>query len=160
MRLLGRVLIVFVCAVFLVACGGGGENDAPGDNASPPAGTPPPQSRMEVGEIIWAQAIDSSNGEPTEIVTSFTTQSPAIIAVIEADDIPVDTEFTATWTIDDQLIEGAEMDIAASEELPHAWIAFSFTRDPDQLYPPGQLGVTITTSEGHLREATVEIGFP
>ena len=113
-----------------------------------------------MGPIIWAQATDAATGEPTDIVTIFTTESPAIIAVIEVSDVPEGTEFTATWTINNQPIASIDMNISASDDLDHAWIAFSFTRDDGQLYPVGQLGVVITSSEGDLREGSAEIGFP
>lgn len=115
---------------------------------------------MEVGQIIWAQSTDPDTGEPGDTVTRFTTQSLAIIAVIEVDEVSVGTQFVATWTINDQPIEGTTMEVSASEDLDHAWIAFSFTRNENQLYPVGQVNVVITTSEGHLREGSVEIGFP
>lgn len=165
MRILGRIGLVLACALLLAACG---NDPSPAvDEARPvadqAASTPPPTPaslEMEVGPIIWAQEIDSETGEPVDVVTRFTTESPAIIAVIEASEIPAGTEFAATWTINDQPIEGFDMDIAASDHLDHAWIAFRFTRDSGQLYPVGQLTVVITTSEGDLREDSVEIGFP
>lgn len=161
MRLIGRIWIVLACAVLLVACGNDSVTEAtPEVDTTPPAGTPPPESGMIIGEVIWALEVDPATGEPIDTATRYTTQSPAIIAVIEVDNIPEGTEFTATWTINNLPIEVAEMDITASEELPHAWVAFSFTREDDQRYPRGTLGVVITTSEGDMREATVDIGFP
>lgn len=160
MRRIGRIWIVFACAVLLVACGSDPAGDSSPDSGTPPAATPPPEAEMTVGQIIWAQSVDAATGEPTDAASRFTTQSPAIIAVIEVHDIPAGTEFTATWTINDQPIVVDEMDITATNDLPHAWIAFSFTRDADQRYPVGLLGVVITISDGDLREATVEIGFP
>lgn len=164
MRRLGRFSIVLACVLLLAACGSD-STPAP-DNATPttdrPAATPPstPVSpKMEIGPIIWSQAVDAETGAPTDEVARFTTESPAIIALVEVSEISVGTEFTATWTIDDQPVEGFDMDISASEDLDHAWIAFSFTRDEGQLYPVGQLSVVITTSEGDLREDSVEIGF-
>lgn len=161
MRLIGRIWIVLACAVLLVACGGDPVTDVATDiDSTPPVATPPPESEMTIGEIIWALEVDPATGEPIDTATRYTTQSPAIIAVIEVDNIPEGTEFTATWTINNLPIEVAEMDITASEDLPHAWVAFSFTREDDQRYPRGTLGVVITTSEGDVREDSIEIGFP
>lgn len=161
MWLVSRIWIVLACALLLVACGSeSGTEATPEVDATPPAASPPPESGMSVGQIVWAHEINASTGEPTDIVTRFTTQSPSIIAVIEVSDVPEGTAFTATWTINDQPIPGTEMEIVASEDLPHAWVSFRFTRDDDQLYPIGLLGVVITTSEGDLREGSVEIGFP
>lgn len=165
MRLLGRIWMVLACVLLLAACGS--DSTTTTENATPaqdqPVATPPvtpAAPQMEVGPIIWSQAIESETGEPTDVVTRFTTESSAIIAVIEVNEVPEGTEFTATWTINDQPVEGFDMDISASEDLDHAWIAFSFTRDEGQIYPIGQLTIVITTSEGDLREGSVEIGFP
>lgn len=160
MRVMGRISTILACLLLLAACG---SDDVSTDSSTPIAATPPstPASPdMEVGQIIWAQAINPETGEPTDIVTRFTTQSPSINAVIEASNVPEGTEFDATWTINDEPIIATEQDIIASDDLDHAWIAFSFTRDPDQRYPIGQLNVVITTSEGDVREGSVEIGFP
>lgn len=167
MRLTGRIWIVVACALLLVACG---SNDAPdpadGPAPSPVSGdakaTPPatPDAAMDVGPIVWAQELDAETGEPIDVVTRYTTESPAIIAVVEVNEMPAGTEFTATWTINGQPIDGTDMDISTNEELDHAWIVFRFTRDEAQRYPIGQLNVTITNSHGDLREGSVEIGFP
>lgn len=161
MGLLGRFWIVLAVALVLVGCGADDSPDSP-ESVATPIATPLPVvgSNMEIGEIIWAEAVSTSDGEPSEIVTRFTTESPAIIAVVEVDEMPGGVEFVATWTINDQPIEGTETDIIASDDLEHAWIAFSFTRDEDQRFPIGQLGVVITTSDGDMREGSVEIGFP
>ena len=164
MRLLGRIWIVVACALLLAACG----NDASPitDQATPavdqPVATPPPtptEPEMEVGQVVWAQAIDAQTGEPIDIVSRFTTRSLEINAVIEVNDVPAGTEFSATWTINDQAVQGFDMDISASEDLDHAWIAFSFTSTEGQRFPIGQLTVVITSSEGDMREGSVEIGF-
>lgn len=167
MRLIRRTWIVVACALLLVACGSENAPDPAGEPTSSPVSgeaqaTPPatPDTAMEVGPIVWAQELDAETGEPTDVVTRFTTQSPAIIAVIEVSNMPAGTEFTATWTINGLPIDGTDMDISISEELDHAWIVFRFTRDEAQRYPIGQLNVTITNSHGDLREGSVEIGFP
>lgn len=162
MRVIGRIWIVVACALLLVACGTEDAPD-PADVPATPIATPPPAEPdpvMEVGPIIWAQELDPDTGEPTNVVTRFNTESPAIIAVIEVSELPEGTEFTATWTINGQPIDGSDMEISASDDLEHAWIVFRFTRDEAQLYPIGQLNVVITSSEGDLREGSVEIGFP
>lgn len=164
MRLLGRMWIVLVCAALLVACGSDDSGTAPETEATPPqaplASPTPMAPTMEISAITWSESRDDDSGEPTEIVSVFTTQSPAIIAMIEVTDVPEGTEFSARWTINDQPIDGTEMDFTVSEDLDHGWIAFAFTRDDDQRYPIGQLGVVITSSEGDLREDSIEIGFP
>lgn len=168
MRLAGRIWIVVACALLLAACGAGDAPDPAGDPASSPASgdvaaTAPAgegAARMDIGEIVWAEEIDPDTGEPTDIVTQFTTESPSIIAVVEVNNLPEGAEFTATWTINGQRIDGTDMDITASEDLEHSWVVFRFDRDDGQRYPIGQLNVIITSSQGDFREGSVEIGFP
>lgn len=164
MRRLGRFWILIACALLLAACG---SDDAPDADATPPPAednpamaTPPPVPEMQVGDIVWAVEIDEETGEPTEVVDIFATDSPGIIAVLEVENLPEGTEFSAKWTMNGQPIDGSDMDITAEGDLDHAWIVFRFTRDEGERYPIGQLGVTITSSDGDLREGSVEVGFP
>lgn len=162
MRARGGIWIVMACVLLLAACGAGDSPDPAADSATPPVATATaePGNEQEVGSIVWAQELDPETGEPEDVVTRFTTISPAIIAVLEVNNLVEGTEFSAEWTIDGEPVEGLEMDIIAKEDLEHAWIVFRFTRDADQRYPLGQLDVTITTSAGDVRESSVEIGFP
>lgn len=162
MRVLGKIWLVGACLLVLVACGG---DSGPAEN--PAEGTPPsasptaePAPVMAIQDIVWTESVNPDTGEPTGIVPAFTTQSPAIIAVIEVTDAPAGTEFTATWTLNDLPIEGLEMHTTTQGDLTHAWITFSYVRDESRLFPIGQVGVVITYSDGDVREASAEIGFP
>lgn len=162
MRVLGKMWLIGVCLLVLVACGGESDPSATPIPATPPAASPTAQAApvMTMQEIVWTESTDPATGEPTEIVSSFTTVSPAIIAVIEVADMPAGTEFVATWTMNDEPITGMEMHTTAQSDLAHAWIIFSYTRDDNQLFPIGQVRVVVTTSDGDIREASAEIGFP
>lgn len=162
MRVLGKFWLIGMCLLVLVACGGDpGPTEPPAEGTPPPApSTPASAPEMAIQEIVWAETVNPDSGEPTDIVSSFTTVSPAIIAVIEVSDVPQGTEFTATWTINDQPIEGLEMHTTTQGDLAHAWVTFSYVRDEGQLFPVGQVGVVITSSDGDVRESSAEIGFP
>ena len=164
MRLVNRFWILAACLLLLVACGGSDADpnpDSGADSTPPPASpTAEPATELTMERVVWTEAIEEETGAPVRIVENFTTQSPAIIAAVEVTNVPEGTTFTGTWTINDQPIEGSEMEITSDGDLPHAWVAFSFTRDDDKFYPVGQLSVVITSSDGAMQESSIEIGFP
>lgn len=160
MRLVFRVCVLVLLSALMVACGG--DDSAPGlaDTATPLPATPPPAPDMTLGPIVWTESTDEETGGPQVEVDTFTIESPAIIALFEAENVPAGTEFIATWTFNGEPISGAEMHVEASGDMPHAWISFRFTRAEGQVYPRGTLGVEITSSSGDMIESSVEIDFP
>lgn len=154
--------IGLVCMV-LVACGGS-EPDSThsSDSVSTPVSTPvtPEVLPLKIGQVQWTTGTDPDTGAPLAIVDAFTTESPAIIAVVQVENLATGTDFTATWTLNDVPIAGTDMRVTAEDDMSSAWIAFSFTRDANRRYPVGQLGVTITASDGAMRESSVRIVFP
>ena len=159
MQLLGKIGVVLLC-LLLIGCGEDEPNPGQGTVSTPVASPTAAVAEMTLGDIVWSEMVDAETGAPNAEVSAFTPQSPAIIAIIEATDIPAGTEFTATWTLNDTPIEGGEMHVEADGEIDHAWIAFRFTREDDKSYPVGQLSVVITASTGVLREGSIEIVFP
>ncbi len=159
MRLAGKIGVILLC-LLLISCGS--DDSTPGANSvsTPVASSTAVAAEMTLGPIVWSETVDDESGAPNAEVTVFTPQSPAIIANIEANDVPAGTEFTATWMLNDTPIEGGEMHVQADGDIDHAWIAFRFTRNEDQSYPIGQLSVVITSSTGVLREGSIEIDFP
>lgn len=159
-----RILVGIAICATLAACGGGESSpDATPTAESTPmvASTPTVASApMEIGQIIWAEETDPISGAPVAEVSGFTTESPAIVALIEVTNLPANTQFAATWTLNDSVISDSPMTVIAQGDMTHAWISFRFTRDGDRRYPVGQIGITITASDGTLREASTKIDFP
>lgn len=156
-----RIWLTLICALLLTACGGDADTTTEQQEATNAAeSTPPPSEEMTLAPLVWSESVDDETGGPTGEVTEFTTESPAIIVLIEAEHVPAGTEFVASWTINGNAIPEAEMQVEATGDMPHAWIAFKFTRADGQIYPVGTLGVEINVSNGDLIEDSVEIGFP
>lgn len=161
MRWVWKIGVILACLV-LVACGGGNADSSPDADENPTAAASPtaPALEMTFGTITWSESADEATGEPAGPVEMFTPRSPAIIATIEVTNVPAGTEFTATWTLNDQPIEVNNMQVRADGDLDHAWVSFRFTRGEGEIYPTGQLGVVITASTGEMREGSIAINWP
>lgn len=157
MRIVGTIGVVVLC-LLLISCGADDSKPDAGNVSTPTASPTAAASQMTIGPIVWSESADEASGEPIAPVEAFTPQSPAIIASIEVTDMPVGTEFTATWTINEMPID-SDMHVQADGYIDHSWVAFRFTREQGT-YPTGQLGVVITASTGELREGSIEIAFP
>ncbi len=159
MRWVWRTGMVLMCLV-LVACGSSEDGGTSGDVSEPAASPTAAAPEMTVGNIVWSGSADEDTGEPADVVDVFTPQSPEIIASIEVTDVPAGTEFTATWTLNDQPISTEAMQVTAESEVDHGWVSFRFVLKDGEQYPTGQLGVVITTSTGTMREGSIEIAWP
>jgi hypothetical protein len=159
MRWVRQIGLILVCLV-LVACGNSEGEQAPDATVEVAASPTLPAVEMTVGSIVWSASTDEETGEPAEVMEGFTPESPTIIASIEVTDVPADTEFTATWTLNDQPIAAEAMQVTAESDMDHAWVSFRFVLKDGQQYPTGQLGVVITTSTGTLREGSIRIDWP
>lgn len=159
MRLLRQIGVILVCLV-LVACGSDQDQPVSDPTVEPAASPTPPAAEMAIGTIVWSGSADEATGEPADVVETFTPESPAIIASVEVTDVPSGTEFTATWTLNDQPIAVEDMHVTADADLDHAWVSFRFVLKEGQQYPTGELGIVITTSTGALREGSISIEWP
>lgn len=159
-----RVWSMGLGCLLLVACGSGG-SDTPVETPTAHtiqtvAATQEVATTLSIQQIVWAEETDTVTGAPIETVDRFTTDSDAIMALVQVNDLLEGTEFVATWTLNDVPLIDADMSVIADDDMEVAWIAFRFTRDESRLYPIGQLGVTITCSDGTLRESSITIEFP
>lgn len=142
----------------IAACGGGGGEEEPVPAA--PTATPVPDPTLELVDITWASELDRSTGEPVDEIDAFTTVSPAIIAVVQATDVPAGTELTAGWTIDGLEVPDATMRVTVEQDMAVAWVAFEFIREEGRYFPLGELAVTVTTSTGESIDGAVRIELP
>ncbi len=141
----------------LVVASACGSDAGPVETPTPTPGLP---DRMQVERLVWTSAVDEATGEPIDEVAAYTTTSPAIVAVVEASNVPAGTTFTASWTIDGQQVPEAEMRTTVDDDMTTAYVAFQFLRQEDRLFPLGELDVTVTTSTGETISGAVEIELP
>ncbi len=134
-----------------------------GSDAGPevaPTPTPGLPDAMQIERLVWTSAVDETTGEPVDEVAAYTTTSPAIVAVVEASNVPAGTTFTASWTIDGQQVPEAEMRTTIDDDMTTAYVAFQFLRQEDRFFPLGELEVMVTTNTGDTVSGAVEIELP
>lgn len=156
-------LLTAVLGVLLLASACGSESASPdpqddgeGSNGAGPTLDEP----MQIVGLTWTSAVSDSTGEPVDSVESFTTISPAVVAVVEASSVPAATEFTATWSIDGIDVPEATMNVTVEKDLAVAFVAFEFIREEGRYFPLGELEVVVTASTGETIDATVDIQLP
>lgn len=153
----------WLCAllgVLLVAtsCGGGDATpDVQDDGDTGQAAFAEP---MEIVGLTWTSGVSEETGEPVDSVESFTTISPAVIAVVEVTNVPAGTDFTASWTIDGIEVPEATMNVTVEEDMSVAYVAFEFIREEGRYFPLGELEAVVTASSGESIDATVDIQLP
>ena len=154
-------LLTAVLGVLLFATACGSESDAPGpQDGEGGAAAPALEEPMAITGLTWTSAVSNETGEPVDSVEAFTTISPAVVAVVEASDVPAGTEFTATWRIDGLEVPEATMNVTVEDDLAVAYVAFEFIRADGRYFPLGELEVVVTVSTGDSIDATVDIQLP
>jgi hypothetical protein len=153
------VAILLGCLAIAVGCGS--DQDEDGEQAPEPTSSPrPTQIPFGISDVVWTSGVDEQTGEPVDEVDSFTTVSPRLVAVVQAENVPAGTVFTATWTIDGLKVPEAEMTATVDADMATAWVAFEFIRDEGRYFPLGELEVTITASNGETIQDSVRIELP
>lgn len=154
-------LLTAVLGVVLLVTACGSESDAPGRQDEEGGGAAPAaQEPMAITGLTWTSAVSDSTGEPVDSVEAFTTISPAVVAVVEASNVPAGTEFTATWRIDGIDVPEATMNVTVEDDMAVAYVAFEFIRAEGRYFPLGELEVVVTASTGDTVDATVDIQLP
>jgi hypothetical protein len=144
--------------LILAGCGGAGSEQDP--TPAIPTATPEPKVPLELVGLTWTTGVDRVSGEPVDQVDAYTTSSPAIIAVVQATDVPAGTEFVAEWEIDGLEVPDATMRVSVENDMSVAWVSFEFIRDEGRYFPLGELTVTVTTSSGESIDSAVSIELP
>jgi hypothetical protein len=163
-----RISITFIAlqSALLVNCGGEPRLAPPNDlslvptSATPavPLATPTGEISMpQLGEIVWATAIDPATSAPTDAVVSYVPDAPQIIAAATAHSLPSGSRLEATWEYNDTPLEAFTTQLVASDSINETWVSFHIERDPDVPWPEGTYEVTIAFDGTSIQQAAVEV---
>jgi hypothetical protein len=157
--------LVLICAM-LVSCGGElrlvpPTSPSPQVISKPPAvaGATPVGTAVatQLGQIIWATAIDPATSAPIEPVSSYRPDAPSIIAVMQTFAVSAGSTFEATWEYNDTSLDAFSTRLAPTESSAESWISFYIERDPDVPWPVGTYEVTVSLNGTIMQQATVEV---
>ncbi len=145
---------VLALAVLVVGCSG--ESDAESTPTPPPVLTPtaplgtpvPTPDQISLGSIVWTTSIDDDTGAPVDDLEVFAYDAPAIIAAIETGPLPAGTTLSAQWTMNGVAVPGAPTTVATEAERGEGWVAFELVSKEGMTWPPGELEITVTASDG------------
>jgi hypothetical protein len=141
-----------VLAVLLVGCSGESEAETTPTPAltptSPPQTPVPTADQISLGAIIWTTSIDEDTGAPAEDLEVFAHDAPAIIAAIETGPLPAGTTLTAQWTMNGVAVPGDPTTVVAETDRGEGWVTFERVRNEGMTWPPGELEITVTASDG------------
>jgi len=83
--------------------------------------------------------------------------APAIIAAVETGPLPAGTRLTAAWTMNGVAVPEASATVVAQTAREGGWVTFKLARNEGKTWPPGELEVTITASDGTTVSGSVQI---
>lgn len=148
--------MMVLLSLVLVACGGGGADPEPTQVPKTPAATPTPIPSLALGEVVFSQSLDAS-GQPSDPAVDIPRSATTIIASVPVKDVPADTSFSVSWTMDGTVVPGLESSTTLPDGGASGWVSFTLTWEGAALWPVGQLGVTVTASSGETVTGSVPI---
>ena len=168
-RVLWLVSAGSVALAVLTGCGGSDESVdptalvatatvPPGVVGGPSAADAPVATRVEVGALVWATAIESGTNRPTAEVSRFDVTASVIYAVVPVTAAPLGATLNAEWTFNTTPIQG----VAASVQLPELraasiWVEFHLERQSEEDWPDGPYTVTVREGDRVVGAGTVDV---
>jgi len=144
-----------------------GEDSRQNTAASPTAGpatsvavtTPEttPSASVELGEVVWAERIDPTTGEPRATVDAFPAETETIYALAPVRRAPAGSVVAATWALNGTPIEGSAQEVRIADAVAGGWVAFQLTWTGEGAWPPGILSVTLTANGRSAGEGSVAV---
>lgn len=141
----------------LTACGGG---DAPAATATPAPTQPPtqtPEPPAELGQIVWATAIDEATKAPRDQVSTFPRDAAAIYAVIPVTRVITNTQITAEWDYDGVPMPELTTTVSAPDLPNGGWIEFHIARSTNLFWPAGTYRIRILVEGQRAQESTITV---
>ncbi len=164
-RNLGVAVVAISCAL-LVSCGGEPQLVPPASLTPVPTfeipvvplATPARADILpQVGDIVWAAAIDPVTSAPTDPVSSYLPEAPQIIAAAPAHSLPAGSRVKATWEYNDTSLDAFATELVPTDTIEETWVAFHLDRDPNVPWPVGVYEVTVSLEGTVIQRAAVEV---
>lgn len=120
--------------------------------------TPFRSDAASVGPVVWATGVDPATKAPTNPVTTFAADAPAIYATLPVDRLTAGTTLGASWRYNGTPLESFLSMVTAETDLADIWAEFHITRSNAEPWPPGVYEITITVNGEGAQTATVAVG--
>ena len=136
----GRLTVMLVGALVLVACG-----DA-GDTPAEPTATVPstPELSLEIGGLTWASSAAPESGAPVDDLVALPNDAEQVVAALSVPALPAGTRLQANWTIDGDPLPALQPEpVVVDEPLEEAWVSWELTWSTSEPWPIGELGIVI-----------------
>jgi hypothetical protein len=155
-----RVEIAVCLLVLLSSLTACGDDDPPAATATPAPTQPPTQTPVppaELGQIVWATAVDESTKAPQDQVSTFPRDAAAIYAVIPVTRVLGNTQITAEWDYDGVPMPELTTTVSAPDLSNGGWIEFHIARSTNLLWPAGTYRIRILVEGQLAQESTIAV---
>jgi hypothetical protein len=95
-----------------------------------------------ISNLYTASSINAYNYEPTNILNTFSNDTPEIFATFEVDGLPIGTDIQGEWVYEGEQVAVAEL--YTTEESQNAYFSFTI---PDSGWPSGSYEINIYIQE-------------
>ena len=155
--------------LLLVVLGGCGEEESGQDAASPTASPPTsalatipdvgttPTASVQLGEVVWAERIDPTTGEPRATVDAFPAETETVYALAPVRGAPAGSVVSATWALNGTPIEGSTQEVRIADDVAGGWVAFQLRWTGEGAWPPGVLSVSLTANGRPASDGSVQL---
>ena len=164
-RSLGAACLALACGM-LVICTGEPRLAPPADpspqvaasSTAVAAATPVSAAvQAQIGEVVWATAIDPATSAPIDPVSSYRPDAPRIIAAVQTRGLSAGSMVEATWEYNDTSLDAFTTQLTPTASGAEQWISFHIARDPEVPWPVGTYEVTVSLDGTTVRQAAVEV---
>ena len=119
--------------------------------------TPFRSDAASVGPVVWATGVDPATKAPTNRVSIFAADAPAIYATLAVDRLTAGTTLRASWRYNGTPLDSFLSTVTAETDLADVWAEFHITRSDAEPWPPGVYEITITVDGDGAQTATVAV---
>lgn len=134
---------------------------APATSPSPSTGAgvaaSPVATRLQVGSIVWATAVDPATKAPTEPVDAFPDTAPILYAAVPVQQLTPGVVLTAQWSYNDTPLTALTSAVVAERAAAETWVAFHLERVGDVAWPAGDYQIVVLVNGQPARTAQVEV---